>query len=109
MSWSRGNSVSLEGSITTEVCKLARRARLQFDRLEERTLLSTFTVINADDNGDDLNPLAGSLRAAIRDANVHDNSLNPGGVRDIISFAISGAAPHIRFSRQRACPTSRRP
>lgn len=51
---------------------LGPRARLGFDweRLEERTLLSTFAVTNTDD---DLNPTPGSLRAAILAANADND------------------------------------
>src|SRR5438046_7363985 len=41
----------------------ARRARTRFrfawERCEERTLLSTFTVTTTDDNGDNVNPTPG--------------------------------------------------
>ena len=60
-----------------------RRARcLIAERLEDRTLLSTFTVSNTDDHG------AGSLRQAIVDAN--DNA-NSGGFPDEIDFDIPGS------------------
>ena len=60
-----------------------RRARcLIAERLEDRTLLSTFTVSNTDDHG------PGSLRQAIVDAN--DNA-NVGGVPDEIDFDIPGS------------------
>jgi phosphoglycolate phosphatase-like HAD superfamily hydrolase len=39
------------------------------EALEERQLLSTFTVFTAADNGDNVNPTPGSLRAAIKAAN----------------------------------------
>jgi hypothetical protein len=51
-------------------------------------------VISTSDNGDNVNPSAGSLRAAILAANAHDNGLNPGGAADVIAFAIPGAGPH---------------
>src|SRR5262249_50224604 len=55
---------------------------------------STFTVVTTADNGDDVNPVAGSLRAALLDANAHDNGLNTDGARDTIVFAIPGTGPH---------------
>src|SRR5262249_57073507 len=48
--------------------------------LEDRLLLSTFTVLNANDSG------PGSLRQAILDANSHPNSGGP----DVIAFNIAG-------------------
>ena len=64
-----------------------RRARcLIAERLEDRTLLSTFTVSNTDDHG------PGSLRQAIVDAN--DNA-NVGGVPDEIDFDIPGSGLHV--------------
>lgn len=45
------------------------RLRLDWERFEERLLLSTFTVRSTADNADDLNPTPGSLRAAIVAAN----------------------------------------
>lgn len=57
--------------------KLQRRALLE--QLEDRALLSTFTVINADDAG------PGSLRQMILDANA-----NPG--IDQINFALGGSS-----------------
>ncbi len=59
-----------------------RHARLQFETLEKRLLLATFTVINTDDAG------AGSLRQAILDANASV------GVPDAIEFNIGGTGPH---------------
>ncbi len=60
-----------------------RRARcLIAERLEDRTLLSTFSVSNTDDHG------AGSLRQAIVDAN---NNANVGGFPDEIDFDIPGS------------------
>jgi titin len=56
--------------------------------MEDRTLLSTFSVTTPDDNGDDSNPVPGSFRQAIIDANGHPN--DPGQV-DQISFAIPGS------------------
>src|SRR5262249_41280309 len=75
-------------------CRLAARVRPQIEVLEDRTVPSTFSVTNAAADGDDFDPVAGSLRAAILSANAHDNTLNPGGARDLIVFAIPGAGPH---------------
>src|SRR5688572_22307774 len=52
--------------------------------LEDRNLMSVFTVINTSDSG------SGSLRQAIVDANAHANS----GGRDEIQFAIPGSGVH---------------
>jgi len=60
-----------------------RRARLGVEKLEDRLAPATFTVITSGDNGDNVNPLAGSLRQAILLANA-----NPGA--DIIDFNIPG-------------------
>ena len=60
-----------------------RRVRLGLELLEDRLVPSTFTVITTGDNGDNVNPLAGSLRQAILLANA-----NPGA--DIIDFNIPG-------------------
>src|SRR6516164_3890226 len=49
--------------------------------LEDRTLLSTFSVINTDDAG------AGSLRQAILDANANNGA-------DVIQFNIAGSGVH---------------
>src|SRR5262245_55941784 len=59
--------------------------RPRLDLLEDRTLLSTFSVTNTLDSG------AGSLRQAILDANAHANTLNAGGVADTIAFNIPGS------------------
>src|SRR6266487_676022 len=60
------------------------RARLWavVETLEGRTLLSTYTVVNANDSG------AGSLRQAILDANAHSGA-------DMIRFQISSGAKTI--------------
>lgn len=55
--------------------------RLILDRLEDRSVPSTFTVTNTNDSG------LGSLRQAILDANVHSGS-------DLIKFAIAGTGVH---------------
>jgi parallel beta-helix repeat protein len=57
--------------------RLATRAVLE--RLEERALLSTYSVSTTADSG------AGSLRQAILDANNHVNGYSP-LIRDVISF-----------------------
>ena len=51
---------------------------MRLEALEDRRVLSTFTVVNLLDNG------AGSLRAAVAAANA-----NPGA--DTINFAVTGA------------------
>src|SRR5437016_5283227 len=56
----------------------------QLETLEDRCLLSTFTVLNTDDSG------PGSLRQAITDANATPNA----GGADQIHFNISGAGVH---------------
>ena len=67
---------------TQRVGLLARRPRLEL--LEERQLLSTFTVKNASDAGAD------SLRDAITKANANVNSGGP----DLINFLITGGGIH---------------
>jgi hypothetical protein len=52
--------------------------------MEDRTVLSIFTVANTNDSG------AGSLRQAITDANSHANSGGP----DLINFNIPGTTVH---------------
>src|SRR5262249_31872855 len=74
--------------------KARRCVRPQLEVLEDRTVPSTFAVVTDADNGDDVNPVAGSLRAAMLDANAHDNGLNAGGARDVIAFATPGTGPH---------------
>lgn len=59
-----------------------RGRRPRFDRLEERQLLTTFTVKNTNDSGLD------SFRQAILDANLSGNVGGP----DIIQFNITGGA-----------------
>lgn len=58
----------------------------QWDVFEDRTLLSTFLVTTAADNGDDSNPVPGSLRQAILDVN--NDTSNTG--TDTIDFNIPG-------------------
>ena len=58
--------------------------RPMVESLEDRCLLSTFTVLNTNDIG------AGSLRQAILDANTTANV----GVADVIAFNIPGAGVH---------------
>jgi hypothetical protein len=62
-----------------------RRFRLDFEweRVEERTLLSIFTVTNTADNGDNVNPVPSSLRAAIIAA---DTDTDPAGAN--VNFSI---------------------
>ena len=55
--------------------------------LEDRTLLSNFSVVNTSDDG------PGSLRQAIEDANAHGNFLNKGGTADVIAFNIPANDP----------------
>lgn len=59
-----------------------RTSPLRLEQLENRVVLSTFTVIDTDDSG------AGSLRQAILDANASDAGA------DLISFAIPGNGVH---------------
>jgi parallel beta-helix repeat protein len=53
------------------------RARPSLEPVERRWLLSTFSVTTADDNGDDSNPLPGSLRAAIVGSNAMPGPSGP--------------------------------
>ena len=59
-------------------------ALLMVERMEERTLLSTFTVTNTSDSGD------GSLRQAILNANADTGNT----ATDTIDFAIPGTGVH---------------
>jgi hypothetical protein len=68
-----------------------RSARLDFEQLEDRQLLSVFTVTTVVDNGNNATPTAGSLRKAILDANAHANS--PTFI-DVINFGIAVAGVH---------------
>ena len=63
-----------KGSFPTPLRKRALAVRLSVERLEDRALPSTFTVLDLADSG------AGSLRQAVLDANA-----NPG--HDVIQFA----------------------
>src|SRR4051812_28092168 len=74
----------------TRPCQPAR-FRPHIEALEDRTVPSTFSVVTAADNGDDVSPVAGSLRAAILSANAHPNNIE---FRDRITFAIPGAGAH---------------
>jgi len=62
--------------------RLRRAHAPRLERLEQRELLSTLTVLNTNDSG------AGSLRQAILDANAS------GGVLETIDFNIPGSGPH---------------
>jgi hypothetical protein len=63
---------------------------LNWERVEERTLLSPFTVTTTVDNGDNTNPVPRSLRAAVLAVNA--DTSNPG--TDEIDFDITtGTAP----------------
>jgi len=64
-----------------------RAVRPALESIEARTLLSTFIVTTAADNGDDTNPVAGSLREAIIENNADTG--NPGV--DTIDFNIPGS------------------
>src|SRR4051812_30336539 len=81
-SWLRsqttGSPLWREGHLRRAVHRRPRAYRLSVETLENRCLLSTFAVLNANDDG------AGSLRQAILDANA-----NPGA--DLIGFNIPGA------------------
>ena len=59
-------------------------AALAFAAMQATTHADTFTVTTTADTG------SGSLRQAILDASERANSLNPGGVPDIINFNIPG-------------------
>jgi hypothetical protein len=61
----------------------SRSVRPQVEVVEDRVLLVTFTVTNNFDNGDNLNPVRGSLRQAILNAN---SPSSPG--LDLINFNI---------------------
>src|SRR5262249_10777723 len=58
------------------------RRPLRVERLEPRTLLTTFTVVNTNDSG------TGSLAQAILDANAHGTV---GGIPNTIAFDIPGS------------------
>ncbi len=66
-----------------------RRSRPGLEPMEGRQLLSTLTVMNAGDNGNNVQPLAGSLRAAILQADAA-----PVGTYSTINFNISGSGLH---------------
>ena len=70
-----------KGHRPTRLRKRALAARLSVERLEDRTVPSTFTVHNLADSG------LGSLRQAVLDANI-----NPGA--DLIRFAGGSARDH---------------
>lgn len=70
-----------------------RTYRPSFDSLEDRTLPSTFTVLNT------LNSGTGSFRQAILDANAHANTLNPGSAPDQIVFNIAATDPNHVYYR----------
>ena len=59
--------------------------RLHFEALEDRRVLSTFTVTNVNDSG------PGSLRQALTNA---ETTVNVGGVPDEIHFNIPGSEVH---------------
>jgi predicted outer membrane repeat protein len=68
------------------------RFRFGWERCEERTLLSTFNVTSTLDNGDNTNPIPGSLRAAVVAANA---DTDPAG--SIIGFdpSVFGSTPQL--------------
>ena len=74
-----------KGNRPPRLRKPAPAAQLSIERLEDRTVPSTFTVHNLADSG------AGSLRTAIADANT-----NPGA--DLIRFA-----PHPLYTSEDDC------
>ena len=69
------------------------RVRPLLEQFEDRTLLSTFSVTNTADNGNNTNPILGSLRAAIIAANA---DTDPNG--SVINFDIPWADPgHVYY------------
>ena len=68
-----------------------RNFRPHWDLFEDRTLLSTFVVTTVADNGDNSNPVAGSLRQAILDV---DGDTSGTGT-DTIEFDITGTGVHV--------------
>src|SRR5690242_4795447 len=77
--WLRSLRTSLSGNPRRR--KTTRPVRLECEALEDRAMLSTFTVVNANDSG------AGSLRQAIVNANANSGA-------DLIQFNIPGAGVH---------------
>jgi hypothetical protein len=78
-SWWRRNSVKQQSQSSRPI---RRRSYLPgFEKLEDRTVPSTFTVLNTNDSGAD------SLRQAIVDANANAGA-------DVIAFNISGSGVH---------------
>ena len=70
-----------------------RRLRLDVERFEDRLLLAVYTVRTTLDNGDNFNPLMGSLRWAIHEVDTRESS---SARPDIIDFAIGPGVQAIR-------------
>ena len=77
----RGAKFVSRKSASTQPVSRSRRSYLALERLEERSLLTVFTVLNTNDSG------VGSLRQALLDANASPDA-------DTIAFNIPGPAPY---------------